>query len=144
MCNVCKPWEFSQWEHRSLVLSSPWFGLGLALHRTSALLTSIAPQFPPRIQQSRAGQCRGGGAGRRASIIHPADNQKSWKHTFMRRAVPEGVWPCAVRVQEDTRRWNDPVGGTKHPMEEKEAAAWGREGPGRHVEIRVTTVELAQ
>jgi len=29
------------------------------------------------------------GVGRRASIIHSADNQKSWKHTFMRRVVPE-------------------------------------------------------
>lgn len=31
------------------------------------------------------------GVGRRASIIHSVDNQKSWKHTFMRRAVPEGT-----------------------------------------------------
>lgn len=30
------------------------------------------------------------GVGRRASIIHSADNQKSWKHTFMRRVVAEG------------------------------------------------------
>lgn len=30
------------------------------------------------------------GVGRRASITHSADNQKSWKHTFMRRVVAEG------------------------------------------------------
>lgn len=41
----------------------------------------------------------GGSVARRASIIYSADNQKSWKHTFMRQAVPERrtLYECTAR-----------------------------------------------
>jgi len=41
------------------------------------------------------------GVGRRASIIHSADNQKSWKHTFMRR--PRGTAESGWRGDRATR-----------------------------------------
>lgn len=45
------------------------------------------------------------GVGRRASIIHSADNQKSWKHTFMRRIVPEEQQRPGGGVTEQPGLW---------------------------------------
>jgi len=55
---------------------------------TLAISTGATP-MAAAAAAAAAASASAAGVGRRASIIHSAGNQKSWKHTFMRRVVPE-------------------------------------------------------
>jgi len=102
------------------------------------------------------GDANGGGdgnVGRRASIIHSADNQKSWKHTFMRRVVPEEQREKETDGERERSRrgWEREGDRTARGLQVVQVrdtasgtAAGNAEGEREgEPEIRMTTVELA-
>lgn len=84
---------------------------------------------------------------RRVSIIHSADNQKSWKHTFMRRVSSQRN--SGKRDERETERPGGFVGCTSAGRKGRAGRARQAEMPRgwgerwRIPEIRMTSVELA-